>query len=380
MNTRKISSLVLGLLIALSGVAQDVTTLYNEGLELRKAGKYKEAMDKYSQVTLKDPKHFNSLYELGWCHNELGSYDDALIVLRRARNVNPGIAKIHFELGYAFEKKKLYDSALNAYNKCLDLSSDYYSALMHLAFVHYFKEEYADALDFFEEYEAMVDPEDLDDYIYFFRKGYAYNELGEYNSAVEALRTSISLDDTYIESYLELGYASKELRLADDAIKYYQKAIDIDSKRVTGYNGMGQVYRDLKKDYTTAISWFDKSLALDARNQQANYGKAYCLNSLSRYDEALFHAREALKTNSKYSAAYIEVGYAQYMKYNNEEALTNFKKAIEYNSQSTGARYYAGLVYIAQKNKAMAQKMVDELKQLKSSDATALQEKVNAMQ
>jgi hypothetical protein len=49
------------------------------------------------------------------------------------------------------------------------------------------------------------------------------------------------------------------------------------------------------------------------------------------------------------------------------------------NPKNENARYYAGLVYINQKDKTMAQKMVDELKALNSKNAETLQEKVNKL-
>jgi hypothetical protein len=49
------------------------------------------------------------------------------------------------------------------------------------------------------------------------------------------------------------------------------------------------------------------------------------------------------------------------------------------NAKNENARYYAGLVYINQKNKIKAQQMVDELKALSSKNAAGLQEKVNKM-
>jgi hypothetical protein len=52
---------------------------------------------------------------------------------------------------------------------------------------------------------------------------------------------------------------------------------------------------------------------------------------------------------------------------------------MELNPANENSRYYATLLYIKQKNKAMAQKMLDELKDLNSKYVTDLQNKVNAM-
>jgi Tfp pilus assembly protein PilF len=78
-------------------------------------------------------------------------------------------------------------------------------------------------------------------------------------------------------------------------------------------------------------------------------------------------------------AAYVELGYSLFKTGDNTGALANFDKALSLNSKNENARFYAGLVYISQKNKAKAQQMVDELKILNSKNATLLQERVNKM-
>lgn len=92
----------------------------------------------------------------------------------------------------------------------------------------------------------------------------------------------------------------------------------------------------------------------------------YCLNSKERFSEAINYLKTAIEKEPTYTAAYVELGYAYYKTGKDQDAETSFSKALELNPKNENARYYACLMYIKQKNKAKAQKMVDELKALSS--------------
>ncbi len=373
-----ITPLLTLLFLATSTLAQDVTTLYNEGLKLRQEKKYKEAVEKFSKATLANPSHFDSQYEMGWCLNELKSYSDAIIALRKARNLNAGMAKVHFELGYAFQQSSNPDSANKCYDRCLSINPKYSLAFKQKGYISYLKDDFNQALDFFKGYESAASQE-INDYLYWYRKGYSFNAIDKYDSAKVALNRSLRFKKDYINTYWELGFASTKLKEADEAIGYFNQAIPLDPKSHIAYNGIGEVYRDLKKDRPTAILWYEKTLAINVSERKANFGKGYCLNSLGKYAEAVPYLQTAIKSEATYTAAYVDLGYSYYMLNRYEEGLTQLRKAIELTANNQNARYYAGLIYIAQKNKTMAQKMVDELTQLKSSSAKTLQDKVNAM-
>jgi tetratricopeptide (TPR) repeat protein len=145
------------------------------------------------------------------------------------------------------------------------------------------------------------------------------------------------------------------------------------------YNGIGEVYRDNIKDMNESISWYKKALEKKKNERKANFGIGYCLNSLGRYDEAIPYLKSAIDVESTYTAAYVDLGYAYYMTNRNSEAISNLEKAISLSPLNENGRYYLGLVYIAQKDRTKAQKMVNELRQLSSKHAEALQAKVDKM-
>jgi protein O-mannosyl-transferase len=357
--------------------AQDAITLYNEGVKLKNDKKSAEALAKFRRATELKPGYTEALYEMGWCQNDTKDYTGAIVSLRKARIGWSAIPKVHFELGYAFEKMGQTDSAVKSYNSCLLLKSDYSLAYKQLGYISYNKDEFENALLYFAKYESSVKSL-ITDYLYWYRKGFSYNAQKNYEAAKIALLRSLENKTDYTNTYLELGFACSRLKLNDEAISYYSKAKEIEPQNHVAYNGIAEVYRDNKKDMDMAMSWYQKALAVKTDERKACFGMGYCLNSKTRYNEAIPYLKKAIEKEPTYTAAYVELGYSYY-KTNNSLAETNLKKAIELNAKNENARYYLGLIYIDQKNRSKAQQMVDELKALNSKNATSLQEKVNKM-
>jgi tetratricopeptide (TPR) repeat protein len=366
------------LLLPLATAAQDATALYNEGVKLKKEGKIKDAVAKFKEAISLKPGYTEALYESGWCYNDLKEYSNAITALRKARPGWPDVAKLHFELGYAFDKSEQRDSAVASYNRCLAINPDYSLAHKQMGYLAYADEDYVTALDRFAKYEAVAKVT-INDYLYWYRKGFSYNAGKEYAKAIEPLEKSKSLKSDYLNTYLELGFALARLKKSDEAISQYKKAMTVDPTSYVPYNGIGEIYRDNIKDMNESMSWYRRALEIKSNERKANFGIGYCLNSLGRYQEAMPYLKSAIEAESTYTAAYVELGYSEYMTRNNTDAITHLNKAISLSPKNENARYYLGLIYVQQRNKTMAQRMVNELKELSSKNAAALQSKVDAL-
>jgi superkiller protein 3 len=346
-----------------------------KGVELKGQKKIPEAVTAFKEAVRLKSGYSEAQYELGWCYNDLKQYKDAMNSLRAARIGWPTIPKVHAELGYAFEKLNFTDSAVKSYNRCLELKADYAMVHKQLGYIAYEKDDYTTAIDRFTKYELYVKNE-IKEYLFWYRKGFCYNALKQYDQAKTALTKSMEYKKDYLNTYLELGYANSRLKENDIAISWYKKAMEIDPKSHVPLNGIGEVYRDNIKNIPEAMSWYKKTLALNPTERKGNFGMGYCLNSTQKYAEAIPYLRTAIESEPTYAAAFVELGYSYFRTNDNTRALENFNKAISLSPGNENARYYKGLVFIAQKDKASAQKMLEELKGLKSNNAALLQEKI----
>ena len=376
---KKIYSLLsLLFCLTLRSFAQDATALYQEGVQLKKDSKIKEATEKFIQASQLKTGYVEALYELGWCSNDLKDYTGAIQALRQVIPVWKDTYKANFELGYAFEKTNNYDSAIYYYNRCLSISSTNAGAYKQLGYIGYQQENYTRALENFASYENAVKTP-ISDYLYWYRKGFMQNATKDYAGAKPSLQKSLEFKKDYINTYLELGYACKNLKENDDAISWYNKAIAVDPKSHIPYNGIGEVYRDNFKNMDLAMSWYQKVLELNPNERKANFGKGYCLNVKGSYSEAIPFLKKAVEMEKTYTAAYVELGYSYYQMERNDDALRALNYAITLNPKNENSRYYKGLIYIVQKDKDNAQKMVAELKSLNSKNAASLEASVSKM-
>lgn len=372
---KTIINLFLLSFLPLASLAQSARTLCDQGLELKKNGQCREAIEKYKLALAADPGMTEALYERGWCQSELKDFAGAVSTLRKVRDVWNGIAKVHFELGYAFQQLKQKDSALASYDRCLAINPAYSLVFKQRGNMMFADDDFTGALAQFARYIENAKSE-ITDYIFWYRKGYCENNGKDYVNAKASIARSIQYKNDYATAYLEMGYACLKLKEDDDAIKWYQKAIELEPKSHIGYNGIAEVYRDNKRDMDMAMSWYQKTLSINNTERKANYGMGYCLNSKQRYKEAIPYLKQAIKSEATYSAAYTELGYSYFKTDSDNLALENLNKAIELNPKGANQLYYATLVYIKKKDKPNAEKMISALSNVNQKYAAELQQKL----
>src|SRR5204863_857840 len=360
--------------ISFSQTAED---LYDEGRQLKDEKKSAEAIKKFQAALDLKPGYTEARYEMGWCLNDTKDYTKAISTLRMARVGWPAVPKVWFELGYAFEKTNQNDSAVVCYNKCISLKPDYSLAYKQLGYIDYINENYTSALERLKKFAELKNGT-VEDYLFWYRKGFMENAAKDYNASKVSLNNSVKYKTDYINTWLELGFACKNLKENDEAISYYNEAMKIDPKSHIPYNGIGEVYRDNYKDMTKAMEWYQKSLGVKKDERKACFGMGYCYNNLEKYNEAIPYLKKEIEQESTYTAAYTELGYSYYMLKNNSDALINLNKSISLNPNGANPYYYAALVYIQLKDKAKAQEMVNGYKRA-GKDATSIQQKVDAL-
>jgi len=374
----KTLTLALFSFLVFSAAAQDASSFYLEGLKLKDEKKSREAAEKFKRAIALKANYTEALYELGWCQNDIKEYTSALSNLRKARNGWPSIPKVYFELGYAFQKLDLLDSAKKCFNRCIELKPDYSGAWKQLGYLAWDNDNYEEALEKFAEFERVAKTPPAE-YLYWYRKGFAYNATKEYEKAKTALLKSLDYKKDNLNTYLELGFSCTRLKQGDDAIAWFKKAQEVDPASHVSYNGIGEVYRDIKKNYDEAVSWYRKALNVKENERKACFGIGFCYNATGKYTDAIPYFKTALEQEPTYTAAFVELGYSYFKTDKLDDAITNLKRALELNPKNENARYYAVLVYVRQRNKQAAQRMVDELQALNSKYVAELQKKVDAM-
>lgn len=279
-------------------------------------------------------------------------------------------------MGYAYKKKENYTEALNYLNKAIIAKPDYASAYKQLGDVYMKLKRGTEGATAYEKTYILDNKHEGACY----ELGFWHNQNNNYEKALEWLNRAAAIKPT-VSTYNEIGFAKYKLLKNDESIAAYKNALLINATNGTAYKGMGDVYR---KNYSPAkipeaIENYRKAIINNPNSYGAYFGLGWCFNELAKYDSFITMLKKAIALDVNFVAAYTELGYAQYMKGYYTDALNIFNKAITIDTKVTLPRYYKGFVFVAQKDKANATKMYEELKPLDKTLAEKLMNKINAM-
>ena len=105
-----------------------------------------------------------------------------------------------------------------------------------------------------------------------------------------------------INTLINKGLALDNLGNYTQAIQYYDKVLAIDPKYVAALNNKGSALGRLG-NHTQAIQYFDKALDIEPKNVAALYNKALALYDLGNCTQAIQYYNKALDIDPKYVAA-----------------------------------------------------------------------------
>ncbi len=117
-----------------------------------------------------------------------------------------------------------------------------------------------------EFYNKAIEIEPNDSFFYF-TKGVALEELGEFKDAIEQYDLAIDLDPEKAHYYCSKGDALRKLGKLVDAIEQYDLAIDLDPEKAHYYCSKGEALEELGK-LEEANKYYDKAIELKPRKKE----------------------------------------------------------------------------------------------------------------
>jgi len=298
-----------------------------------------------------NPKDAEARANLGVVFQKQKRYMEALNEYRRAEALNPTNINTKINIGTLYQEQKKYDMAMSVYDSILNLQP-------YNAKVLVYKAECCKSLNRKKEAIELLKS--------------AMN-LDPKNSAIKAklfdllkdtMPTSEVLDFLYknvqnspmnADSYYEFAYELHKANKIDDAIVYYLETIKLDKNKIDAYINLSQAYRQ-KKNYSDAYSIIKKAKAIQGNNELVNKQyelclKEYAANSYSiasnafqsgDYEKAI---AEYQKINPKDSDVYIGIAASYQSLKDNQNALENYKKALELAPNNDDIAFYIASIY-----------------------------------
>ena len=111
-------------------------------------------------------------------------------------------------------------------------------------------------------------------------------ERGQWAEAESELRKALSLNPDQAEWHYNLGLTLEAAARDHEALACYERAIELMPQHVEPLHAAGVVCRRLER-HAQAVKWFDRALALDAKNEAAYAQKIDALVRLGQVDDAI---------------------------------------------------------------------------------------------
>lgn len=134
-----------------------------------------------------------------------------------------------------------------------------------------------------------------------------------------------------------------------------------------------------KNDFEQAITYYQKTLALNPRCHQAYFNCALALAQKNRVNEAIHCYQHAIRLHPGYVKAYIHLGNAYKKLKQNDKAENAYKKALEIDTKSAEAHLCLARILNEQSKFDQAQACFEHAVKLQPKNANTLLEFANSL-
>ncbi len=183
--------------------------LYNEATQLRVAGKFSAAADRYRAALAINPTHEDSIYYLAACCSELGSYDEAVKHLKDLVRQNPASHRAYFQLGVTLSTPQpgaVLDlpEARRAFLRGAEINREESGPFLRLGELSLYEGRIDEAQKYFDIASGFQSPEGM------FRSGFVRYVNGRYRDAASFFRKVLELNER------EKGISGRGIRSEGD--------------------------------------------------------------------------------------------------------------------------------------------------------------------
>lgn len=132
--------------------------------------------------------------------------------------------------------------------------------------------------------------------------GLAYEEVGDYASALDYLLQTLALQPQCPFAYYDLGWVQRQLGRHSDAAQSLSKALNLRPDYVDAYNELGITYVQ-QGDYLRALTAFESAMALEPDNPHHYFNVGCVQKRMGDFDAAATAFARALELTPCYEEA-----------------------------------------------------------------------------
>lgn len=242
--------------------------------------------------------------------------------------------------------------------------SVYWQSLYNAAVAYQGQKNYDEALANLQ-YTKIIDPTNVSQYIL---EGGMYSERGEKEKANKVFTQALSIDPENPEAYLLIGKSMFESKMYDSALVKFNDAVKYFNIKYQRYakilfQNVPEVDKELAQEIIT--------LWAEQRNDELDQLIKVRLGFDAGLDAQRRNIESFYKVTDGLARSYYFIGMTYYNQRNDDSALENLLKSLEFMPNDLDALFYTGEITLRTKKYQEAIRYFDKLTKLKKDDVYA---------
>jgi tetratricopeptide (TPR) repeat protein len=248
-----------------------VDALLQQALALHQNGAFEMAEERYREILVLRPRHFDAIQLLGTLVLQGGRLDEGVELLKRAAALEPGQAVIHSNLAFAFNALQRFDEGLASAERALALKPDGVDALNNRGNALAGLDRPVDALVSFERAIALKhdSPEAWNN------RACVLRDLGKPTEAVASCDQAIAMRRDYADAWSNRANALSDLNRPGEAQASYRRALEIRADFADAWSNLGLTLVDLG-EHANALQCYERALAIKPDYIEGRWNRALC--------------------------------------------------------------------------------------------------------
>ena len=242
--------------------------LYNIGISFIQTGTYEEALLYLKKALDENPEHEPVLYDLAFCYEKVGNDAKAIEYYDKYLDIDPFSESAWYNLGIIYNRLEDYVQAIDSYDFALAIDANYSAAIFNKANALSALERFQDSIDAYLDY-LRVDPDSVDAHLYL---ADCYFQLDDYENAGMYYDKTILIEPTCSDGWFGAGLVMLINDRSEEAVPLLKKSLEFNPDCAECWNALGKAYAALNK-FKEAKSAYLKTLELD--NEIAEYWLSY---------------------------------------------------------------------------------------------------------
>lgn len=261
----------------------------------------KQAME-YINVAIKsDPSDLRNKSYKAYIYKETKDFNAALKHYNELIDLSPKNTYSYIQIGIIYDEIQKFDDAIAWYKKALEIDPHEEDANLYISDIYERLGDEEKSLDYISRQIEIKGSE----YSYIHR-GIMYASKGLFNEALSDYNEALRIKPESKYAYNNIGCLYKDNEKQQEAIDYYVKAIELDTDNsfVNSYNNIADCFIDLK-DYDKAFEYYNLGMNVMPQQDSLYSNKGLLLKKIGRYNEAIEEFKKAIELDDK-NTEYLE--------------------------------------------------------------------------